>query len=61
VAARPPKNARYLISIFVVSVLPAPLSPLTKMELLFPSMTIALNLTKNFIDYASIYKENDME
>jgi hypothetical protein len=33
----------------VVSVLPAPLSPLTKMELLFPSMTIALNLTKHLI------------
>lgn len=39
---RPPKCARYLISIFVVSVFPAPLSPLTNIELLFPSFIIAL-------------------
>lgn len=39
---RPPRYARYRISIFVVSVLPAPLSPLTRMELLFPSLIIAL-------------------
>uniref|UniRef100_A0A0A9E261 Myo1 n=1 Tax=Arundo donax TaxID=35708 RepID=A0A0A9E261_ARUDO len=38
----PPRNARYLINNFVVSVLPAPLSPLTKMELLFPSFIICL-------------------
>lgn len=42
VAARPPRKARYCISIFVVSVLPAPLSPLTRIELLFPSFIMAL-------------------
>jgi len=38
----PPMNARYLMSIFVVSVLPAPLSPLTKMDWLPCSFIIAL-------------------
>lgn len=38
----PPMKARYRISIFVVSVLPAPLSPLTKMDWLPCSFIIAL-------------------
>ena len=42
VADLPPMNARYLMSIFVVSVLPAPLSPLTKMDWLPFSFIIAL-------------------
>lgn len=40
----PPMNARYLMSIFVVSVLPAPLSPLTKMDWLPWSLISALKL-----------------
>lgn len=46
---RPPMNARYLISIFVVSVLPAPLSPLTKMDWLPCSFIIALIFDTFFI------------
>ena len=43
-----PKCARYLMSIFVVSILLAPLSPLTKIELSFPShCPIFLNYTSN--------------
>lgn len=38
----PPINARYLISIFVVSVFPAPLSPLTKIDWLPCSLIIDL-------------------
>ena len=40
----PPMNARYLMSIFVVSVLPAPLSPLTNMDWLPWSLISALKL-----------------
>lgn len=46
----PPMNARYLMSIFVVSVLPAPLSPLTRIDWLPCSFIIALvNGTSHFI------------
>lgn len=40
----PPMNARYLMSIFVVSVLPAPLSPLTNIDWLPCSLIIALKI-----------------
>lgn len=49
VAFLPPKYARNRISILVVSVLPAPLSPLTRMELLFPSWTMALESSKDVV------------
>lgn len=39
---RPPMNARYLMSILVVSVLPAPLSPLTRIAWLAWSLMSAL-------------------
>ena len=49
VAARPPRKARYCINILVVSVFPAPLSPLTSIELLFPSFIIPLQCFKKMI------------
>lgn len=56
VAARPPRKARYRISILVVSVLPAPLSPLTRIELLFPSWTIALYPAKA-VQYITLIRQ----
>lgn len=42
-SVRPPIKARYCISILVLSVLPAPLSPLTRIAWLIPSFIICLH------------------
>lgn len=52
---RPPMNARYLMSILVVSVLPAPLSPLTRIAWLAWSLMSALEFSHCRLGLTTLY------
>lgn len=60
-AALPPTKVRYCIISFVVSVLPAPLSPLTRMDWLRDSFTIALINSANPNEINKFYRNSALQ